>query len=81
MRGQRSHLPERAAGGLAVDLHWDPNDPARAFRFDLVDRRSGERVVLFSGSRRQLSRRHTTPYEVKGRDARAPHLTLKEEYR
>lgn len=45
---ERTHFAHRESSGYLVDLFWDPDDAAHEFRVEIVDRRSGARLVLFT---------------------------------
>jgi len=45
---ERTHFAHRESSGYVVDLFWDPNDPSHEFRVEVIERRSGAGLVLFT---------------------------------
>lgn len=42
-----THFAHRESLGYVVDLYWDPADDSHEFRVEVIERRSGDGLVLY----------------------------------
>lgn len=47
MQNERTHFSHREASGFVVDLYWDPADLSHEFCVQVVERGSGNGLILF----------------------------------
>ena len=62
------HFGHRDAGGLVVDLFWNPSNPDDEFRVEVEDERDGTRFVLRPTTGREAIQAFHHPFSA----ARAP---------
>lgn len=65
---ESNHFARRESSGFVVDLHWDPADVSHEFRVEIVERWSGDGLVLFPRTVPMPSRRSTTRSRVPSRN-------------